>query len=248
MVYSKQLMSENEIIQIASDLGLSGEPVNESGWISLRDGSRIFTSQPQGRVISYIDEASMPSYELEFIDSHLPSDDKAKMIADEFLFTHNIFAEGMKFIGINHDIGYYMGKEVMVKNDETINIMYNHFIDGYEIFNEKLRVRVTFIGTVDSIFWKWTRYTPYKEYPLMNPQEAVDNLQKTGIVVLDDIQNPEKAVVRNITIGYLGETRSKDIDYLIPVYKIEGIVYGNGMTAEFFQYIPASPKAAAELI
>jgi len=33
-------------------------------------------------------------------------------------------------------------------------------------------------------------------------------------------------------------TRSENLDYLIPVYKIEGVVYSNGSTAEFFQYVP----------
>jgi hypothetical protein len=53
--------------------------------------------------------------------------------------------------------------------------------------------------------------------------------------------------VSNITIGYLGETRSKDIDYLIPIYKIEGGGDWNSSAAGFFQYVPASLSAAAEI-
>lgn len=247
MVYSKQQMSDEEIMRVASDLGISGEPVKDLGWISIHDGSCIFTSQPGGRVISFINETPMPSYQLEFIDSHLPSDDEARKIADAFLSLHNIQAEGKRFTGVNHDIGYYSTKDEKVKNDERLNVVYRHFIDGYEIFNDDLGVEVSFIGTVKMLFWKWTRYSPYKEYPVISPEEAVSSLQKTGIIVLGDFQNPERATVKNITIGYLGETRSKDIDYLIPVYKIEGVVYSNGSAAGFFQYVPASLSAAVEL-
>lgn len=247
MVYSKQQMSDEEIMRLASDLGISGEPVKDSGWISIRDGSCVFSSQPGGRVISFINETPMPSYQLEFIDSHLPSDDEARKIADAFLSLHNIQAEGKRFTGVNHDIGYYSTKDEKVKNDERLNVVYRHFIDGYEIFNDDLGVEVSFIGTVKMLFWKWTRYTPYKEYPVISPEEAVSSLHKTGIIVLGDFQNPERATVRNITIGYLGETRSKDIDYLIPIYKIEGVVYSNSSATGFFQYVPASLSAAAEL-
>jgi hypothetical protein len=248
MVYSKQQMSDEDIMRVASDLGISGEPVkSDSGWISIRDGSCIFTSQPGGRVISFINETHMPSYQLEFIESHLPSDDEARKIADAFLVLHNIQAEGRRFTGVNHGVGYYSTKDEKVKNDETLNVVYRHFIDGYEIFNDDLNVEVSFIGTVKMLFWKWTRYTPYKEYPVISPEEAVSSLQKTGIIVIGDFQNPERATVSNITIGYLGETRSKDIDYLIPIYKIEGVVYSNSSAAGFFQYVPASLSAAAEI-
>jgi len=246
-VYAKQPMSEKEIVRIASDLGLNGEPTNESGWIFIREDPYVFSSQPGGRVITYDDETSIPGFSPEYIDSHLPSDDEAKKIADEFLTMHNIEPEGMKFTGTNHIVGYHSNKDEWVKSSESINVIYRHFIAKHEIFNEKLGLEVTINKTVRTMFWKWTRYTPYKEYPIISPQEAVDTLQKTGIVVLEDIRNPEKAMVMNVTIGYLGETRSKDLD-LIPIYKIEGIVYENGRTAEFFQYLPASPEAAAELI
>ncbi len=135
-----------------------------------------------------------------------------------------------------------------MKDNEELTVVYRHFIGDHEIFNEDLGVRVTFIGTVNSLFWKWTRYSPYKEYRAISPEEAVTCLQKTGIVVFGDISTPDYATVRNITIGYLGETRSEDLDYRIPVYKIEGVVYSNSSTTEFFQYVPASLEAAAELI
>jgi hypothetical protein len=248
MVYSKQQMSDEEILQIASDLGITGEPTEESGWISVKKGPCKFLSEPGGRAISFVNETPMPSYELEFIDSHLPSDEEARKIADEFLVRHNIRAEGRRFVGVNHGIGYFTYKDVKVKDNEELTVVYRHFIGDHEIFNEDLGVRVTFMGTVNSLFWKWTRYTPYKEYRAIRPEEAVACLQKTGIVVLGDISTPDYATVRNITIGYLGETRSKELDYLIPVYKIEGMVYSNGSAAEFLQYVPASLEAAAELI
>ncbi len=107
MLYSKQQMSDEEILQIASDLGISGEPTEESGWISVKNGPCKFLSEPGGRAISVVNETPMPSYELEFIDSHLPSDEEARKIADEFLVLHNIQAEGRRFTGVNHGIGYF---------------------------------------------------------------------------------------------------------------------------------------------
>jgi len=44
MVYSKQQMSDEEIMRVASDLGISGEPTGESGWISIKNGPCKFVS------------------------------------------------------------------------------------------------------------------------------------------------------------------------------------------------------------
>lgn len=247
MVYSKKQMSESDILQVASDLGVSGEAVNESGWIYIREEPYAFSSQPGGRVITYDDETSIPGFYPEYIDSHLPSDNEVKKIAEEFLSGHHIEPEGMKFVGTNHDIGYHIDKDQWTKSSESINVIYRHFINGSEIFNEKLSLEVTINKTVRSMFLKWTHYQPYREYTIITPEQAVDCLQKTGLAVPEGIQNPEKATVRNISLGYLGETHSKDLDYLIPVYKIEGEIYGENKTAEFLQYIPATPEFAAEI-
>lgn len=248
MIYSKKQMSESDILQVAFDLGVSGEPVNESGWIFIREEPYAFSSQPGGRVITYDDETIIPGISPEYIDSHLPSDDEAKKIAEEFLSVHHIEPEGLKFVGTNHNIGYNSNKDQWTKSSESINVIYRHYINGSEIFNEKLGLEVTINKTVSSMFLKWTSYQPYREYTIITPEQAVDGLQKTGLAVPKGIQSPENATVRTITLGYLGETHSQDLDYLIPVYKIEGTVYGNGTSAEFFQYIPASPIAANELI
>ena len=246
MVYSKQQLTKSEILQIASDLGISGEPIDESGWIFIREGPYAFSSQPGGRVITYDDQTPMPGFTPEYIDSHLPSDDEARKIADEFLTTHNIEPEGMKFIGTNHNVGYFSYKNEQIKAFESINVMYRHFINDHEIFNEKLGLEVTVNKTVKSMFWKWSRYQSYREYRIIHPEEAVDRLQNTGIIVFEEMQNPEKASVRNITLGYLGEIPSQDLDYLIPVYMIEGEVSGNRTTTDFFQYILAAPDIMIE--
>lgn len=247
MVFSKQPITDAEILEIADDLGVVGKPVNESGWIFIQNGYNIFSSQPGGRVITYDNETPITGFSPDYIVLHLPSDDEAKKIADKFLSVHDIVPDGMKFVGTSHNVGYYSDRDSREKNSESINVMYRHFINGFEIFNDKLGLEVTINKTVKTMFWKWTRYRPYREYPIITPEQSVDYLQKTGLVVPKGIEKPERAEVRNITLGYLGETYSRELDYLIPVYKIEGIVYGNG-TAEFFQYVPASPSAMAEIV
>jgi hypothetical protein len=249
MVYSKQEISNDEILHIASNLGIKGKPeISEDGWISIRDSPLNFISQPGGRVITCNDETPIPGFTPEYIDSHLPSDDEAKKIADNFLLSHNIDAEGMKFVGTNHAIGYFLKDDDKMKCKESINVVYRHFIDNYEIYNDDLILEVTINNTVNHIFWKWSRYKPYREYSIISPEKAIDQLYGAGIVVLEDMDYPEKATVLDINLGYLGETREKDIDYLIPVYKIEGEVSGDGTTKEFFQYIPASSEAMDDLI
>lgn len=61
---------------------------------------------------------------------------------------------------MNHDIGYFTFKDVKVKDNEELTVVYGHFIGDHEIFNEDLDVRVTFIGTVNRLFWKWSCYSP----------------------------------------------------------------------------------------
>jgi hypothetical protein len=61
------------------------------------------------------------------------------------------------------------------------------------------------------------------------------------------MKNPEKATVTDVSLVYIDQTNAEDFDYLIPVYYFQGNVQGDGKSAAFYQYIPATTEFAAEI-
>jgi len=249
MVYSvDRNISEGELIQIANNLGIRGD-VSKSppGFIDIKEGYNSITSY-KGRTM-YLDETTLPGYSPEYIDSHLPSDEEARKIADEFLDSHNLRPDGAVFYDTTHDIGHFIDpqKDVKIKNSESINVWYRHWINGSLILTDRLAVEIDVHGQVRRMFMEWPHYEPYREFPIIGPEEAYGYLEDSPIVIPDGMKNPEKATVTKISLVYIDHTMTKDLDYLIPVYYFQGVVQGDGKEAAFYQCIPATPEFTAEI-
>ncbi len=241
-------ISEKELLQIADNLDVSDVvSKNPSGLIFVGEGDYKISFYKG--TINYYNSTSQPGYSPEYIDSHLPSDEEARRIADEFLDLHNLRPDGTVFYDITHDIGHFIDpqKDVKVKNSESINVWYKHWIDGNMVLTDKLSVEVDVHGQVRRMFREWPHYEPYKEFSIIGPEEAYGYLKESSIVIPAGMKNPEKARVTNVSVVYIDHTMTKDLDYLIPVYYFQGVVQGDGREAAFYQCIPATPEFAAEI-
>jgi hypothetical protein len=241
-------ISEIELTRIAHNLGITDElSRSESGWISI--GKGIYHISSYKGSINYLNRTDLPGFTPDYIDAHLPSDEEARKIADEFLDRHDIRPENAVFYSTNHDIGYFISprEDVKLKNSESINVWYKHWIGDYMILTDKLYVQVGVHGEVRKMFREWPAYEPYREFPIIGPEEAFGYLRDAAIVIPDGMKNPEKATVTNVSLVYIDHTLTEDLDYFIPVYYFQGVVQGDGMSASFYQYIPATPEFAAEI-
>lgn len=241
-------ISEKELLQIADNLGVSDAvSKNPSGHIFVGEGDYKISFY-KGTII-YRNRTSQPGYSPEYIDSHLPNDEEARRIADEFFDSHNLRPEGAVFYDTTHDVGHFIDpqKGVEIKNHESINVWYKHWIDGNMVLTDKLYVEVDVHGQVRKMFREWPHYEPYKEFSIIGPEEAYAYLRESSIVIPAGMKNPEKARVTNVSVVYIDHTMTEDLDYLIPVYYFQGVVQGDGNEAAFYQCIPATPEFAAEI-
>jgi hypothetical protein len=182
-----------------------------------------------------------------YIKNHLPHDIEAQKIADDFLASRNLRPKDAVFLDTTHNEGYLLSNPPE-KCSESMNVEYSHQINGSNILTDQLRVEIGVDGTILNMFKKWTIYESYKKNPVITPVEAIHYLKKTGIVIPSGMKDPQKATVTSISFGYIGETQTKKLLYLIPIYSFEGVVQGaDGKSATFYQWIPATPELAAEI-
>ncbi len=249
MVYkANRELPEEEIVKIAENLGITGEPIKDLGMMFIEKEPFSISAEPSGGMITYSNDTTVPGYNNEYLEKYLPTDEDARIIADYFLDSNNLRPRGAVYSRVNHDTGYFGDISKKQKFSESINVWYTHEIDGFRIFTDKMYVQVGVHGLVNRMFRKWTDPEPYREYPIITSEQAVEQLKKTGIVILGNVKDPQKATVTSVTIGYIGETQMKKLPYLLPVYQFEGVVRGaDGTEAAFWQWIPATPELAVEI-
>jgi len=246
-------ISEDEIVKIASRLGIHGE-IHRDAYrdlkiISMAENGWVITGLLTSASIDYSNATPERGYTPDYIDAHLPSDEEAKKIADEFLDRHDIRPEDAVFYSTTHNIGHFISpnEDVKLKNSESINVWYKRWIGDYMVLTDKLYVQVGVHGEVRGMFREWPAYEPYREFPIIGPEEAFGYLRDAAIVIPDGMKNPEKATVTKVSLVYIDHTLTEDLDYFIPVYYFQGVVQGDGKSAAFYQYIPATPEFAAEI-
>ena len=246
MVYTiDRNITEQEVLRLANNLGIKGEIIKEPGIIVVRQDSVMFDANLSSGVLIYI-KTDVPGNTLEDIRKYMPSDEEARIIADNFLASHDLMPEGARFYSVTHNEGVFGSEPQPHINSKSV--WYSHEIDGYRILTDKLYVEIGVNGAVTHMFRRWYGYEPLKNYKIIGPDVAISSLNMTGIIIPAGMKSPEKAVVKEISIGYIGSTQVKDLPYLIPVYVFKGEVYGDGTSSDFYQWIPAIPELTHELL
>ncbi len=248
MVYNAiRGINREEFHRMANEFGIRGEAKEESGFIIVQNDNYQLDAELSSGVLYYRNNTEQLGCDEATIEKYLPSDEEARKIADTLLATRNLRPENAIFYDITHNEGF-LTSDPPSKCWESINVDYSHEVNGYSLLTDQFRVEIGVHGKVLSMLEKWTGYTPFKEYPLITPDEAIMNLKKSGIIIPSGMKDPQKATVTSITLGYIGETQSGNLPYLIPVYVFEGTVEGaDGSSAAFYQWIPATPELAAEI-
>jgi hypothetical protein len=251
MVYKvNRGIPRQEFTDMAENLEINGEIEENLRSLMIKGDPYKIRVGIESGVITYDNTTQQPGYDEDYLNKYLPSDEEARKIADNFLDSHNIRPKDAEFYNVTHDIGYFISGDgqVEVKNSDVINVWYIRDIDDYQVLTDKMYVQIDVHGTIQHMFIEWNGYEPYREYPVISPEEATEYLKKTGLVIRGEVKNPVKANVTKISIGYIAETQSMRLPYLIPVYVLEGVVQGEeGTSGSFYQWIPATPEFAAEI-
>ena len=154
----------------------------------------------------------------------VPADDEARQIGENYLENKGLLPDDALFNHIGDS-----GEESVVGNVTTISkyvvIDYMRKING-TIVNDRISVTVGGGGDILRVSGHWPKIEPYKEIPLISPEEAFKELQK----------NVTYGNVTNISLEYYSGTRDKQLNYILPVYVFRGMGPGMCDGQQAFEY------------
>ncbi len=103
-----------------------------------------------------------------------------------------------------------------------------------------IRVTIGGGGDILEVTKRWRDAEPYKEFSILSPEEAVEELKQTGVVTA--VSSPKKAVVDEAKLCYYATPPGTEQPYLKPTYYFRGTVEGEKEAGTFYQYVPAVPE------
>ncbi len=236
-------ITESDFKELAEKLGFSNAiKKGFNDYYTYGHGKGLNIDIPTGKIFYFTTEGSNhdPRY--------LPGNEEAVRVADAFLESHGIRPDGavVSKFGYNGGSGT-LPNGTVIPIDKTVIVGYRHVVNNYSMLDNRMTVEIG--GNPDGsrdvieIFLHWNTFEPYKEYPVISPQEAARLINTTPIMTgLDG--NPVKATVNNITFGYVSDYDSAKppLPYALPVYYMKGTVDSADDTKPFAQYIPAVPE------
>jgi len=235
-------VSKDDALKMAEKFGMSG-PVEEYGTSYFIKGSPYtFEIEKETGYMTYTwygrwmgsNERDRPEY--------LPTDEEARKIAGMFLISNDLMPEGAAYSGISHDRGAMLsaeGNETVVA-DQGTTVMFTGRLSNLSVVGSGIYVTLGGDGDVLRIVKRWRDVEPYKEFSILSPEEAIEELRQTGVVT--EVRSPMRAIVDEVKLCYYATPPRTEQPYLKPTYYIHGTVEGESETGTFFQYIQAVPE------
>ncbi len=249
MVYRiENEISREEALSLGKQLGFSNTGMLEGDIaITFIDGDReLLIEWLNGRMI-YADFSRLSKSDPRDRPENLPSPDKAVQIAKEYLLAYGLFPDDAEFASISHG-----GTRRAISTDGSVDtIVYQdwqvHFVrkplNGFTLTSDGITVTVAGGGDIIRLEKYWGTYVPYREYPMITPEEEkfqTDDYLRLGMAMI-----PPDAIgyVNNIDIVYFTDPSPiTKQTYLRPAYWIRGVWRGDGSTQSFSELIPAVPE------
>jgi len=235
-------VSKDDALEIAEKFGMSG-PVEEyeTSYV-IKGGPYTFEIEKETGYMTYTwygrwmgsNERDRPEY--------LLTDEEARKIAGTFLTSNDLMPDGTAYSGISHDRGAMSsaeGNETVVADQDT-TVLFIGRLSNLSVVGNGIYVTLGGDGDVLRVAKRWRDVEPYREFAILSPEEAIEELKQTGIVTT--VGSPKKAIVDEIQLCYYATPPGTEQPYLKPTYSIRGTVEGENETGTFFQYVPAVPE------
>jgi len=170
----------------------------------------------------------------------LPSDEEAVKIATQFLKDRELLPEGAYFSGTEREYARSTdksGKEML--HYGVIIVWYGRHLNGLNVEGTKISLDIEGGGDVGDYYSNWRNYEQYKEYPIISPDDAFNQLKEKGVGVG---MNDKDAMVSidDVYLAYHSKAGAYKEDYLEPVWMFKGDVHVDGKAVMPVQaYVPA---------
>ncbi|RLI78082.1 hypothetical protein DRP05_08260 [Archaeoglobales archaeon] len=230
-----------DVLLIAKRFGMKGQPKKVFDEFILTDGKyHLEINTKSGRIV-YTDVSRWMVGNDVDKPSNLPSEKEAIDIARSYLANRGLMPEDAILRNVTHPKVVAMDKEgrIISIGFEDIKVSFMRKINGFPVVGagSKLDVEIGGNGDVISVYKVWRGYKPYKEFSIITPEQALDELKKIG--VFTGIKGTDEAMIDEIYLGYYAKSASENQVFLQPVYVFEGYVKGKHRTEKFKQYVPA---------
>jgi len=245
MVYRTvgSVMSKDDALKIAEKFGLIG-PVEEK-IVSYRITGDPYTSDldKRGGYMTYTWYGRCSGVDPRDRPENLPTDEECRKIAESFLISRDLMPEGAVFSSVSQGgkgiFSNHSGGAPIVTYEDR-DVLFTDTLSGLSVAGSGIRVTVGGGGDILEITRRWRDAEPYKEFPILSPEEAIEELKQTGVVTT--VSSPRKAIVDEVKLCYYATPPGTEQPYLKPTYYVRGTVEGENGTGTFFQYVPAVPE------
>ncbi|QSZ66085.1 hypothetical protein RJ40_00490 [Methanofollis aquaemaris] len=246
MVYksSDATASKDDALKMAEKFGMSG-PVEESRsgiWYVIKDDPYTLEIEKEAGYMTYTWTGRYSGVDPRDRPENLPTDEEARKIAETFLTSHDLMPEGAVYSSVSHGEGFFSnhtdGTSIQTYKDSKV--LFTDTLSNLSVAGSGISVTIGGGGDILKVCKRWREAEPYKEFEILSPGEAIEELKKTGIVTT--VSSPRKATINTIKLCYYASPPGDEQPYLKPTYSIRGSVEGEKGTGTFFQYVPAVPE------
>ncbi|MDD2472568.1 MULTISPECIES: hypothetical protein [unclassified Methanoculleus] len=244
MVYRtvNSTITKDDALKMAEKFGMTGSLEEDTLSYYTNDDPYTFDIEKEGGYMTYTWADRHSGVDPRDRPENLPTDEECRKIAESFLTSHGLMPEGAVFSSISHGEGFFLNStdDTSVQTYKDTRVLFTGTLSGYPTAGSGIYVTVGGGGDVLKVGKRWRDAEPYKEFPILSPEEAIEELKQTGVVTT--VGSPKKAVVDEAKLCYYASPPRDEQPYLKPAYYVHGTVEGEDETGTFFQYIPAVPE------
>jgi hypothetical protein len=160
---------------------------------------------------------------------NLPSEEEAKSIATEFLYSKGLIKEG-KVAKINKVVADQQVtakkgfNEIISEYNVTLQVQFARAINNLPVIGpgNKLKVFIGEGGEVVGLFKVWRDFEPYKNVKVKTPEQAYKDLVAGNDTMYNMRVGGDKVVIKEIYLAYWMEPADSEQKYILPVYVFAG--------------------------
>jgi len=235
-------VSKDDALKMAEKFGLTGSVEEKIVSYRITGDPYMFNLDKGGGYLIYTWDGRCSGVDPRDRPENLPTDEECRKIAEAFLTSHDLMPEGAVFSSIAHGEGFASNaaKNISIATYKDSRVLFTDTLSGLRVAGSGIAVTVGGGGDILEVSRRWRDVEPYKEFVILSPEEAIEELKQTGVVTT--VSSPKGAVVEEVKLCYYATPPGTEQPYLKPTYYFHGTMEGENETGTFYQYIPAVPE------
>ena len=216
-------ISDEYAAAVARKVGIKGSYVECEGCIHIegRD-SELWIENQSGKITYHL--TGRPNG-LDDAPTNTPTIEESRGIAVKYLESTGLSEKKVESVlALRGEEGYHLGPD----NTSTLicrcsQVLFYRNLDGTPVVGDSIRVEVCGNGDIIDLDKDWPPYAPYREYSIISPEEAYENLLR-----LDVVNVYERVIGSMSRERYLeyGEKTREMMPLLVNVTGIDLVYYG----------------------